>query len=426
MKARSINEKKVVELNSQIKCQLTPKIFTYACKHSFLHYGFRSSKKNNEVVCMDCGHTFIAEGKSVICPSCGMKLILEDTKKKKIEMKEYFCLLTSIHEIQILRFFKMKMTATKGSKAKYEADEVVRNFIYPNGSVYTCARRRHYPFYYCDLWSFSSPIELRPYNNVYNIYTQAFYSTNKVANCLRKRGFKRSFHHYSPTYFFQKLLSEPQFETLLKTDIRGLNHYGDIKLFWKQYLICKRNGYKIDNISLWKDLLFVLRRLGKDINNPHYICPENIKKAHDYWIEREKIAIAKERLLLDKERERQRIARIEEDNEKYINKKSAYFGLVITDGLITLRVLQNVQEFKDEGTAMHHCVFSNEYYNKDTSLIFSARINDERIETVEYSLDIFKVVQSYGVCNRITEYHDRIIKLLESNSHLIKSRMRVA
>ena len=423
MKARNKREKKVVELNSMINGYLTARQFEFACKHSFLHYGFRNSKK--EVVCMDCGHTFIADGKSAICPSCGMKLKLEDTKKRNLQMKEYFCLLTTINGIQTLRFFLMSMKGKKGCPAQYEAMEVVRNFIFQDGMVYTCARTRHMS-YYIDLWNFSSDIELRRNNSVYNIYTQAVYFVNKTADYLTQRGFKKNFHQYSPTFFFQELIRNSVFETLLKTDIRGLNHYGDIKGFWKQYLICKRNGYKINDISLWKDLLLVLKRLGKDINNPYYICPENLKKAHDYWLEKEKKEIAKERLILEREREKQRIARIEEDNERYINNKSAYFGLIITDGFITLRVLQNVQEFKDEGTAMHHCVFSNEYYKKDTSLIFSARINDERIETVEYSLDIFKVVQSFGVCNQITEYHDRIIKLIESNSHLIKSRMRVA
>ena len=45
------------------------------------------------------------------------------------------------------------------------------------------------------------------------------------------------------------------------------------------------------------------------------------------------------------------------------------------------------------------------------------------IETVEVSLTTFKVVQSRGVCNSNTEYHDRIISLVESNAELIRKRM---
>ena len=84
---------------------------------------------------------------------------------------------------------------------------------------------------------------------------------------------------------------------------------------------------------------------------------------------------------------------------------------------------------KEEGTdyaMLIHCVYTNEYYNQDNTLILSARIDGKRIETVELSLDTFKVVQSRGVCNSNTEYHDRIINLVESNAELIRQRMNKA
>ena len=37
-----------------------------------------------------------------------------------------------------------------------------------------------------------------------------------------------------------------------------------------------------------------------------------------------------------------------------------------------------------------------------------------------------KVVQSRGVCNQNTEYHDRIIKLVEDNAEQIRKRMEAA
>ena len=75
---------------------------------------------------------------------------------------------------------------------------------------------------------------------------------------------------------------------------------------------------------------------------------------------------------------------------------------------------------------MHHCVFSASYYLNEESLIFSATINGERVETVEFSLDEFRVVQSRGVCNKNTEYHDRIVSLVNSNADAIRQRMRKA
>lgn len=74
-----------------------------------------------------------------------------------------------------------------------------------------------------------------------------------------------------------------------------------------------------------------------------------------------------------------------------------------------------------EGKLMHHCVGS--YHKRTDSLILSATIDGKRIETVEVSLKTLKVVQSRGVCNKLTEYHERIVELVERNAELIRSRM---
>ena len=106
--------------------------------------------------------------------------------------------------------------------------------------------------------------------------------------------------------------------------------------------------------------------------------------------------------------------------------KGKFFGLLFTDGLINVRVLESVEEHRQEGSHMHHCVFSASYYLNEESLIFSATINGERVETVEFSLDEFRVVQSRGVCNKNTEYHDRIVSLVNSNADIIRQRMKAA
>ena len=92
-----------------------------------------------------------------------------------------------------------------------------------------------------------------------------------------------------------------------------------------------------------------------------------------------------------------------------------------TDNLILVKVIESVAEMQLEGKLMHHCVGS--YHKRTDSLILSATIDGKRIETVEVSLTTFKVVQSRGVCNSNTEYHDRIISLVESNAELIRKRM---
>ncbi len=83
-------------------------------------------------------------------------------------------------------------------------------------------------------------------------------------------------------------------------------------------------------------------------------------------------------------------------------------------------MLQNLWEIEQEGNIMHHCVYANGYYNKPDSLLLSARIQEKRVETIEVSLKDFSVVQSQGACNQNTEYHDRIVGLVEKNMNLIK------
>ena len=67
---------------------------------------------------------------------------------------------------------------------------------------------------------------------------------------------------------------------------------------------------------------------------------------------------------------------------------------------------------------------SNGYYLKEDSLILSATIGGKRIETIEVSLRTLEVVQSRGVCNKNTEYHEQIVNLVNANSRLIRQRMK--
>lgn len=186
---------------------------------------------------------------------------------------------------------------------------------------------------------------------------------------------------------------------------------------WNSYKIAMRNKYAITDLSLWCDLIQMLEKLGKDIRNPHFICPTDLKAAHDRCMEKRQAQL---------ERERERLEDMAKEKDEYIRKKAAFLNLVLTDGLIIIKVLQSIDEFYEEGKAMHHCVYTNAYYNDENSLILSARIDGQRIETVEVDLRTLKVVQSRGVCNSNTEYHDRIIKLVEDNAEQIRQRMEAA
>lgn len=110
------------------------------------------------------------------------------------------------------------------------------------------------------------------------------------------------------------------------------------------------------------------------------------------------------------------------DEAKFKKLKGKFFGIAFSDELITVNVLESVLDYLNKGTVMHHCVGG--YALRENSLVFSARINGLRIETVEVSIKTFEVLQSRGLQNSNTEYHDRIISLVNKNMHLIKERLK--
>ena len=150
---------------------------------------------------------------------------------------------------------------------------------------------------------------------------------------------------------------------------------------------------------------------------PKYVCPTDLHREHDL----RQHELRRQR---EKEEKEKRYKKAMEDEKRFHELKSKFFGIRFTDGTIQVHVLESVQEHLEEGVSMHHCVFSNEYYLKEKSLILSATIEGRRIETIEVNLDTLKVVQSRGVCNQNTEYHDQIVNLVNANKRLIRQRMR--
>jgi len=185
--------------------------------------------------------------------------------------------------------------------------------------------------------------------------------------------------------------------------------------YWPAYKIILRRGYDITDIALWCDYVDMLRRLGKDIHNPKYVCPENLQEAHD-------TAQQKLQAQRDKEAEAQRRQKAIENEERFQELKAPFFGITFTDGVIQVKVLESVQEYLEEGKALLHCVFTNEYYLKKQSLILSARIDGKRIETIEVSLETMKVIQCRGLQNKNTEYHEQILALMQKNMRMIAQR----
>lgn len=247
------------------------------------------------------------------------------------------------------------------------------------------------------------------------------YPKFKVTDTLRRNGFEDNFHNIVPTELIPALLSDSRVETLLKSGqiplLKFFMHNGrrSIDSYWASIRICLRNGYHIEDGSLWCDMVDMLNQLGKDIHNAKYVCPTDLRAAHDHYQTKHRARQERENII-KKRKEAM------EAEQAYKQLKAKFFGIEFTDGIIRIHVLESVQEHLEEGTVMHHCVYDAHYYSKPQSLIFSATKDGERIETIEVSLETMKVVQSRGVCNKNTEYHEQILALMQKNMRMIEQR----
>ena len=421
MKPRNRFEKAVLAESKKLR-----PISKTQCKWAFRecidHFAYRLPK--GRTTCMDCGHswTMVKPTDTCTCPHCRARLQVKDTFERKLQQKQYFTILITCGEYQVLRMFLLIVSMEKDYKAQTSVIEIGQYWWNMQGRKAVIAIQRVLG-HYVDTFSYYSPMAIRKDNEAYRhvAYSQ-IYPKFKVTETLRRNGFKDDFYGIAPTTLIPALLSDSRAETLMKAGridhLRYfLNNPRNFDNYWQSYKIAVRNGYEITDISLWCDYVNMLGRLGRDIHSPKYLCPADLKTEHDrrhteLITQREKEELAKKR------------QKAMEDEKRFRELKSKFFGISFTDGTIQVHVLESVQEHLEEGTSMHHCVFSNAYYLKEDSLILSATIGSRRIETIEVSLKTLEVVQSRGVCNKNTEYHEQIVNLVNANRKLIRQRMR--
>jgi hypothetical protein len=106
--------------------------------------------------------------------------------------------------------------------------------------------------------------------------------------------------------------------------------------------------------------------------------------------------VQKKREFQERERREEARKKALKDEAVFKEMKSRFFGIQFTDGLIQVRVLESVEEIMQEGDLLHHCIFLSGYHLKPDSLILSACIEGQKVETVELSLSKLQVVQSRG------------------------------
>ena len=134
-------------------------------------------------------------------------------------------------------------------------------------------------------------------------------------------------------YICECVLSDPFMETLYKSKDKIwfaalLKHKNELNVLIPAIKVAMRHKYKPNSISTYFDHIRLLHRLGKDIRNPHYVCPADLDEEHRryyaMWERQEQARKARE------ERERA-IRRLEEEKgraESYAKRINPFLQLV--------------------------------------------------------------------------------------------------
>lgn len=314
-----------------------------------------------------------------------------------------------------------------GKPTEFFFHEIWQNWVLEGGSEIITSRHytRGINFF---RWDYNSEWGINYHNahyggyyvfeDVFGLDGHAFFPGRRLTPILRRNGLSARFigqYDMDPAKLAVRLLKDNAFETVFKQGQLRMAGYllnneqvavGD---FLNVLSICTRHGYKIADPGLWFDYLNDLRFLGMDTHSPVYLCPKDLREAHDKTNRRRQ-------RIEERRREEERAKEAKKWEERYAVAKAPFLGIAFGDDTVSITVLQTVEDVRLEGKAMHHCVFSNGYYKKPDRVLLTAKdMEGNRLETIEVGLDPFKVLQSRGLQNKATKEHQRIVSLVEVN-----------
>lgn len=448
MKPKTKLQKQVTELSSKLPA-ITETQQNWAKEHLFSHEAY---KCKDELWCSECGGTWIDTSNSELgvtvlgdeteCPYCHHKLKVKVSRKKKQTEEIYMSVLQVAGDLQVIRHILCSKYVRKRSfdlksvqdYIHYSFFETVQEWITVDGKRTIMAKPMNMG---SNGWIYSEPLSIKNeygsgmyhyYGDLYAIYGE-LYPRMKLLPELRKRGIGRKFPDVNPSKLIRALLAgNNDAELCLKTkQIPMLQHMfkeGYYQLRYKpSFNICNRNHYLIKDASLWCDYMGLLSYFNKDMRNAKYVCPKDLKAEHDLLLKKKNAIEAKQR------RDRERVKALSQEQQRkqdiaaFYRRMEKFFGMEITDGNITIRPLESITQFYQEGKAMHHCVYANKYYSRSECLIMTAIVGESHVETIEVNLKSFQVVQSRAVCNGTSTHHKEILDLVNKNMNLIRKRL---
>ena len=405
--------------------------------------------------CPNCHNKVqLARNEELRCPHCGALISQSAYGTKSVNHQEqFFQVMDVVGGWQVSRLFYMQRYCySRKENSPMEFHEVCQAWNKPDVAIThfrsypKCGIMCHYRYNPYSLYQWE--LEENPDEETFHSYRAVrnnlearvpgganyFDLTNLCPNprilpFYRRKGLTAEAFRKIKTYGAMALMegaNRNRFAPMLETLIKGKGYEVFNKITDNTYLriteekknayytawkICQRNHYNYKrNASEWLDVVSMLCDLGLDFHSPHYVCPDNLHLMHQRLVR-----------LSDRKEEQKVLMSKASENARYKKRINPYLKLEFKDSDLTIKVLPDIPAFKTEAQHLGHCVYTCAYYNKENSLILSARgKKGKRWETIEVSLTDFKILQCYGYGDKFTARHKEIIDLVMNNMWQIK------
>ena len=423
MKAKSKVAKRVVRLQKKLP-NATIKQKKWFFENALNHIAYRN--KGGTISCMDCGHRWKSSYKQgwhdetigVTCPNCKHQLKVKTTQNRTYRENSYVSIITTKEEYQVIRLFIVYGWFKIGQERRLTLRELTNTFINDKGRTYVIGHWRSGGFYdnWCGDWS------LRKAHTANNNDINAFvYPIMKIIPEIKRNGFKSSFHNMKTYTLFNLLLTNSKIETLWKAKMYSFvkrlhGHYLDdrqLNKHWNLIKIAMRHNYKIKDPGLWYDYIDFLLYFNKDVHNPMYLCPKNLKVEHNRYL-------TMKREIAEELRNQDLKAKRLKEERAYRKKRRAFKGFKLEQEDILIEPFKSVKDLREQSILLDHCAYESNYHKKVNSLLLSAKLNGIPIETIEVSLEKFKLIQVRGYDNHPSEYNSLIKKIVKQAMPKIK------
>ena len=383
--------------------------------------------------CNCCGNVWESDlwgrrKENEVCPHCGAKgKVVKSAGKRTSDEKYYVTFVRVVKDWQVIRTAICRRIVEKGDleNVYFSINEVYQRWMRPNTVDVIVGRGVHGMYsYYCDVWNHDSAWTIRKEHLRFELEGDVCGKV-QLSKVVRRNGVKTIRRDVGVKDLLWHIIHDERAEILAKgkqwdmlTHLTAPSKARDVGRWWKEIRVAMRNGYHIKDAGLWLDMVELLHKCGKDVRNPHYICPKDLHLAHDAALMLD--ARRLDRLAAqqaDKEKDKKAKAVLADTKlaEQYAERVSKWLNAVIKGQGITIRPLQSIREFYEEGEAMHHCVFSCGYYKKDGVLVLTARKAGVRLETIELDTTKWRILQCRGRFNKESAYHKAIVSLMERN-----------